>query len=91
MGVRLIGAAALAMVTAAGPATAVPGNFKAEADRILADAWQADQPGAAVIVTEGGKTVYAAGRGLADLDARTPITADTVFRIGSIASSSRRP
>ncbi len=85
MGVRLIGAAALAMVTAAGPATAVPGNFKAEADRILADAWQADQPGAAVIVTEGGKTVYAAGRGLADLDAKTPITADTVFRIGSIA------
>jgi CubicO group peptidase (beta-lactamase class C family) len=72
-------------MTAAQPAAAVPKNFKAEADLLLSESWKADGPGAAVIVTEGGRTVYAAGRGLADLEAKTPITPDTVFRLGSIA------
>ena len=77
------GAAALA-VSAASPAVAIPKTFQAQADKILADSYKADAPGAAVIVTEGGKTVYAKGRGLADINAKTPITPDTVFRLGSI-------
>lgn len=44
----------------------------------------ADEPGAAVIITQGGRTIYARGRGLANVEARTPITPDTLFRLGSI-------
>lgn len=60
------------------------GDFKATADAMLAAAYPADGPGAAVIVTRGGKTVYAGGRGLADVEARRTITPDTGFRLGSI-------
>jgi CubicO group peptidase (beta-lactamase class C family) len=37
-----------------------------------------------VVVTRGGQTIYTAGRGLADVEARRPITPQTVFRLGSI-------
>jgi CubicO group peptidase (beta-lactamase class C family) len=37
-----------------------------------------------VIVTRGGETLYSAGRGLADMETRRPITPGTVFRLGSI-------
>ena len=80
---RMAVAAALLAASAA-PALAVPPDFRAKADAALAASWPADAPGAAVIVTEHGETVYAAGRGLADVEARTPITPQTVFRIGSI-------
>ncbi len=76
-----LSAATLAFAT---PAVAVPADFPAKADSIVEQAWPADGPGAAVIVTEGGKTVYERGRGLANVETKTPITPDTVFRIGSI-------
>ena len=76
-----LSAAALALAT---PAVAVPADFSAKADQIVEQAWPADGPGGAVIVTEGGKTVYERGRGLANVETKTPITPDTVFRIGSI-------
>lgn len=44
-------------------------------------------PGAAVAVVQDGEMVYASGFGLADLVARTPITSDTVFGIGSVGKS----
>ena len=65
-------------------AAAVPADFKRKADAVLAAAYPADEPGAAAIVMDDGKIVYAAGRGLADVAANAPITADTVFRLGSI-------
>ena len=76
-----VSAAALASAT---PALAVPADFAAKADAVLAEAYPSEGPGAAVIVTERGTTVYESGRGLADLAAKTPIGPDTVFRIGSI-------
>jgi CubicO group peptidase (beta-lactamase class C family) len=76
-----LSAAALVLAT---PALAVPADFSAKADSIVEQAWPADGPGAAIIVTEGGKTVYERGRGLANVETKTPITPDTVFRIGSI-------
>jgi D-alanyl-D-alanine carboxypeptidase len=79
----LLGTAFLAL-GAASPAGAVPADFQAKADAILKSAFPADQPGAAVIVTDDGKTIYAAGQGLADLEAKAPVTPATVFRIGSI-------
>ncbi|MEO8619080.1 MAG: serine hydrolase domain-containing protein [Sphingomicrobium sp.] len=74
----------LAAAVIAAPAAAFPADFKAQADSIVAKAIKADEPGMAIIVTQHGKTVYQAGRGLADLDKKTAITPDTVFRLGSI-------
>src|SRR5688572_2594483 len=75
---------AAALAGSAGPALALPADFKAKADAYIESAWPADGPGASVIVVENGKTVYERGRGLADVEAGTPITPDTVFRLGSI-------
>jgi CubicO group peptidase (beta-lactamase class C family) len=79
----MAGAAAMALAAAC-PAEALPADFSAKADALVKKAYPANQPGAAVIVTDDGKTVYAAGHGLADLEAKTPITPATVFRLGSI-------
>lgn len=78
----LAGAALTLIATA--PAAALPSDFKAKADALLKAAYPAAGPGAAVIVTEDGKTVYAAGHGLADVGAKTAIAPETVFRLGSI-------
>ena len=72
------------LLASAAPAAAVPPDFQSRADAILSGSYPDKGPGAAVIVTEGGKTVYARGRGLADIEAGRPITPDTVFRLGSI-------
>lgn len=74
----------LALMLSAAPAAALPADFKAKADKLLADAYAATGPGAAVIVTENGRTVYAAGRGLADVERKVAITPATHFRMGSI-------
>ncbi|MEO7634173.1 MAG: serine hydrolase domain-containing protein [Sphingomicrobium sp.] len=84
MKTSLIASAAMALTMTA-PAMALPANFKAKADALLAGAYPAAGPGAAVIVTEDGKPVYEAGRGLADIAAKRAITPTTVFRIGSIS------
>jgi CubicO group peptidase (beta-lactamase class C family) len=87
---RLIGCVALvaaplaAPVAGAGTAVAQPADLRAQADAILAAAYPADGPGATVIITRGGRTVYSGSRGLADLAARRPLTAGTVFRLGSL-------
>ena len=78
----LLGAAAALAVAA--PAHAVPADFNAKADALLKKSFPDAGPGAAVIVTEHGKPVYEAGQGLADINAKTRITPETVFRIGSI-------
>ena len=75
------GAALLAIST---PVAAVPPDFVSKADALVESAYPANGPGAAVIVTEGGRPVYERGRGLADVGSKTPITPETVFRLGSI-------
>ena len=59
-------------------------DFAAKADAILEAAYPADGAGVAVIITQGGRTIYERGRGLAELETRRPITPNTVFRLGSI-------
>jgi CubicO group peptidase (beta-lactamase class C family) len=56
-------------------------NLKATIAQVL-DRWPC--AGLAVAVVAGGNTVWYHGHGLADIAAKTPITEDTVFRIGSI-------
>lgn len=84
MKASLLACAATALAAAV-PAGAVPADFKARADALLKTSYPAAGPGAAVIVTDDGKIVYEAGRGLADITAKTPITPATVFRMGSIS------
>jgi CubicO group peptidase (beta-lactamase class C family) len=66
------------------PQSDTQADFKAAADAIVAASYPADGPGAAVIVTRRGRVIYAAGRGLADVEKGLPITTDTRFRLGSI-------
>jgi CubicO group peptidase (beta-lactamase class C family) len=83
MKVSVLASAAAALAMAA-PAGAIPADFKAKADALLKQAYPAAGPGAAVIVTDDGRVVYEGARGLADIAANRPITAQTVFRMGSI-------
>src|SRR5438046_4448133 len=45
---------------------------------------QADVPGAAVLVIQGGRPILAKGYGLADLEKKIPCTTDTNFRLASL-------
>ena len=51
--------------------------------------WLAAVPavGMAAVITDRRHTLYTAGLGYADLAARSPVTADTTFQIGSIGKS----
>ena len=87
---RLLAALAVSTATFALPiaganvAIAQPADFRARAEAMVEAAYPADGPGAAVVVMRGGRVIYAAGRGLADLETRRPITPDSVFKLGSI-------
>lgn len=82
---RLLRAAAVVAAAASPvPLLAVDENFAQRAQALVEAAYPADAPGAAVIVTEGGKVVYVGASGMADIARGTPITAETVFRLGSI-------
>ncbi|HEX8525367.1 serine hydrolase domain-containing protein, partial [Allosphingosinicella sp.] len=83
---RFLGVAAF-VAAFAGTAAALPpprSELKAQADALVEAAFPADGPGGAIVITRGGETVYQAGRGLADIAARRPITPRSVFRLGSI-------
>ncbi len=80
----MAGLATAASLAMAPPAAAVPADFQARADAYLKSVYGPDAPGAAVIVVEDGKTVYTGAQGAADIAAGRKLTADTVFRLGSI-------
>jgi CubicO group peptidase (beta-lactamase class C family) len=44
-------------------------------------------PGVSVAVVQNGKVIYAKGFGYRDVDKKSPVTADTLFAIGSISKS----
>ncbi|KQM56981.1 hypothetical protein ASE65_14060 [Sphingomonas sp. Leaf16] len=81
MGLASAGMMALLLAV---PAAALPKDFKAQADAIVAASAAADGPGIQVAVSEHARIVYTAERGMADIAARRPITVATEFRIGSI-------
>lgn len=62
----------------------VPNNFVAEANAYLDSVYQADAPGAAIIVVDDGEVVLRTARGVANKNSGEALTADSVFRIGSI-------
>ncbi len=56
------------------------GDFKAFAEKVLKD-WNV--AGAGVAVVDDGRVILSEGYGLRDLDKKLPVTADTLFAIGS--------
>lgn len=84
--VRLVELLAFVATISTTAAVAAPASadLEARADAILDATYSADRPGAAVVIMRGGRVIYAAGRGLADIEARRPIKPDSVFRLGSI-------
>jgi CubicO group peptidase (beta-lactamase class C family) len=60
-----------------------PAQVAARIDRLLADAYPASEPGAAVFVARPGTTILQKGYGLADVRRTVPVTPDTVFRLAS--------
>ena len=72
-----------------GPAGSAAGTvhleaFRADAARILDET---GVPGAGIALVRAGGVEWAGGVGLADRDQRTPVTADTHFRAGSISKT----
>ena len=59
-------------------------NLSEVFDTLVADAYPADEPGTAVLVAQGGETIYTKGQGLASLEWQIPVEPDMVFRWGSL-------
>ncbi len=76
--------ATAALVILSAPAYAVAPDYRVKAEAIVDAAYSDGGPGAAAIVTEDGKVIYVGASGMADIAGGKPITADTVFRLGSI-------
>ncbi len=72
--------------TLAADSETAPGRpLVARIEALLDDAYPADEPGAAVIVADGGKVIYHGARGMASLELGVPLEPDMVFRLGSIS------
>jgi len=56
-----------------------------EIDALMQEMVQADGPGAAVGVMQGGEIIHMGGYGLANVEWSAPITEQTVFRLASIS------
>ena len=53
-------------------------------DKLLSERIDKDGAGAAILVARNGKILFEKGYGLADIEHHVPVTADTIFRIGSV-------
>ena len=82
-------AALAAVALMAYTSVASPGDaIETRLDRILARATEeGGKPGIAVAIQRGTQVIYSKGFGYADLEHRVPVTADTVFPIGSITKT----
>ena len=56
-----------------------------QVDELMAQWSKGATPGAAIIVIKDGEVIHKKGYGMADLEARTPITANTVFDTASVS------
>lgn len=82
--VPLAAAAAAAAACAPSPPPAA-GAAADRADALMAPYAQPDGPGASLLVVRDGRIAYAKGFGLADVEARTPVTPETNFRLASLS------
>jgi D-alanyl-D-alanine carboxypeptidase len=82
----LLSLAALLLLLAlqAAPAFAQDEQAVREMDELLSKAYPPGEPGAAVIVLKGGKTLLRKGYGMADVELGVKVEPDMVFRLGSV-------
>lgn len=59
-------------------------NLTESFDKLLGQAFKADGPGAAVLVSKKGQIIYHKAFGMASLELGVPLRTDHVFRIGSV-------
>jgi len=71
-------------VLPAAAAAPAPSATAETLDRFLAETYPAGEPGAAVLVEQGGKVVLRKGYGMANLELGIPVTPENVFEIGSV-------
>ncbi|MCH7780846.1 MAG: beta-lactamase family protein, partial [Acidobacteria bacterium] len=81
---RPVAAVMLSAVLLLIPAATRADELSDKIDAIMAEAYPGDGPGAAVIAVRDGKVLYRGAHGLADLESGVPLTAESVFRLGSI-------
>ena len=80
-----IGIACLPHASARAESPATKAGVARYTEHMMAEFYRPDAPGAAVLVARGDEVLYSGARGLADVRTGTPLTADSVFRIGSIS------
>ncbi len=79
-----LAAGALVLGTcSAPPASRAQDKATAAVDEVFADFTKAGSPGCAVAVYRNGRVSYSRGYGLANIEGDVPITAESVFDIGS--------
>jgi CubicO group peptidase (beta-lactamase class C family) len=83
---RLIAAALLVLSSAARVTLAQrpQGGYSRLERAVLDELEETNTPGAAVAVVRGDRVVYARGFGVANVETGAPVTADMLFRIGSV-------
>ena len=84
---RILALSSLALLAALPIAAqpAQPSGESARVDAIMSALVGPAAPGAAVIVIRDGKVVHQKGYGLADVEAKTPITTSTTFDLASVS------
>ena len=53
-------------------------------DKLVQETYQSTEPGATVILSKNGKTIFRKGQGMANLELNVPIQPNMVFRLGSV-------
>ncbi len=76
---------ATVMAGSLGLACAVADSRSAQVDAVFGEYDKPDSPGCALGVIRDGKLIYKRGYGMASLEHGSPISPDTVFRIGSVS------
>jgi D-alanyl-D-alanine carboxypeptidase len=77
-------AATMSVIGVARAAAAPAVDLGAQLDALVTPHFQADQPGAAVLVRKGDQILLRKGYGLADVERGLPMRPELVFRLGSI-------
>ena len=53
-------------------------------EKVLAEYYEADEPGVTLLVAQKGKILYKGGRGMANMELQVPLQSNHVLRLGSI-------
>ena len=80
-----IGVACLPPTSVCAGSPATKASVTRYTEHMMGEFYRPDTPGAAILVARGDEVLYRGARGLADVRTGTPLTADSVFRIGSIS------